>query len=398
MRTPPATVFLLDPDAHATAAIRPGLATAGLQLVGVEANADQALAALMATRPDAIVIDVASCGDIASAVRRLLLASPRSCVIVTGSATAPAVLARAVASGARGFLLKPYDPADLINTIEEALDVVRSFTDAKDARPAARPSGKLIAVYSPKGGVGCTTIATNLALALGSRPKASVALIDLDLQFGDVGAALDLHSVNTVAEILKADTISPELIGETFVRHESGVRVLLAPEDLAVVDTIETEQVVRLLQELCAHFDFIVVDLWSSLDQLTRTVMRIADRVLLVTTPEFPAVRDVQRVLNATRGELKLDGRVSVVINRYPGKAGLPIADIAKALEHQILATIPSEGITVTEAINRGLSLLDSRTKVRAAGSYRRLATLVAEAPVTTEIESPRSARLELAR
>jgi pilus assembly protein CpaE len=379
MTTMPISLFIIDPDPQATVGLRSGFATAGLRLVGADDTIERAMPTVKAMSPDAIVLDIAGCTDLSSGVRMLQLACPGVCVIVTGAGTSPIVMSRAVASGARGFLIKPYRAEDLFTNIREAVDVSRARAETKAPRgPAEHQRGRLLAVYSPKGGVGCTTIATNLAVALSARPKTSVALIDLDLQFGDVGAALDLHSVNTVAELLKADEIGPDLINEAFVRHESGVRALLAPDDLDIVDTIETEQVLRLLDQLRPHFDFIVCDLWSGLDQLTRNVMRVADRVLLVTTPEFPAIRDLQRVLKSTRVDLGLDGRMLVVVNRFPGKAGLPITEIAKALGHEVAATIPSEGITVTDAINRGLSLLDSRAKVRLARHYHSLAALTA--------------------
>ena len=383
MTATPISLFIIDPDPQATVGLRSGFSAAGLRLVGADDTLERALTTVKTIAPEVVVLDIAGCEDLASGVRMLHLACPGVCVIVTGAGTSPLVMSRAVASGARGFLIKPYRAEELFTTIREAVDVSRSLAETKAPRRAPEhPRGKVLAVYSPKGGVGCTTIATNLAVALSARPKTSVALIDLDLQFGDVGAALDLHSVNTVAELLKVDELGPDLINEAFVRHESGVRALLAPDDLNVVDTIETEQVLRLLDQLRPHFDFIVCDLWSGLDQLTRNVMRVADRVLLVTTPEFPAIRDLQRVLKATRVDLGLDGRMLVVVNRYPGKAGLPITEMAKALGHEVAATIPSEGITVTDAINRGLSLLDSRAKVRLAHHYHSLAALAAAGPV----------------
>jgi pilus assembly protein CpaE len=242
-----------------------------------------------------------------------------------------------------------------------------------------RPRGKVVAVYSPKGGVGSTTVATNLAVALAARPKTSVALIDLDLQFGDVGAALDLRGANSVAEIVNEVELTSELIDETFVRHSSGVRVLLAPEDLSVVESIDPDHVVRLLSQLRQYFDFVIADLWSSFESLTTSILRASDRTILVTTPELPSIRNVQRILRAGRADFHLEEKAIVVANRYPGKTGLSLADMNKALGLPIAATIPSEGATVTEAINRGLSLLDSRARVRLAKQYHQLAAIVAD-------------------
>jgi pilus assembly protein CpaE len=378
-------LYVLDPDPQVVGQLRPGLAEAGLRLAGSQRTADDALPTLVSARPDVILIDVASTPDIAISVKRIQLACPSSCIIVTGAGTLPSTMSRAVASGARGFLIKPYSPAEVFTTIAEALEMVRVVTSQTPA-PAPqkeRARGSLVAVYSPKGGVGSTTIATNLAVGLAERPRSSVALLDLDLQFGDVGPSLDLRSANSVAEVVGHEELTSDLIDETFVKHASGLRVLLAPDDLGLVEGIDPDQVVRVLSQLRKHFDYVVADLWSSYEALTIGVLRAADRVLLVTTPELPALRNLQRVLHATRADLHLDEKAIVVVNRYPGKTGLSHTDISKALGLKISATIPSEGITVTDAINRGLSLLDTRARVRIARHYHQLAALVAEAPST---------------
>jgi pilus assembly protein CpaE len=381
-------LYVLDPDQTVVGQLRPGLAKAGLRLAGSQSNADQALPVLMSTCPEVVLIDVAASADIAFTVKKIQLACPSSCIIVTGASTPPATMSRAVASGARGFLIKPYTPADVFTTIGEALEMARAVASQAQGQTPAKPSqterargGTIVAVYSPKGGVGSTTIATNLAVALAARPKTSVALLDLDLQFGDIGPSLDLRGANSVAELVGHDELTPDLIAETFIKHLSGVHVLLAPDDLSIVEGIDPDQVVRMLTQLRRHFDYIVADLWSSFEALTLGVLRTADRVLLVTTPELPSLRNVQRVLHATRADLHLDEKALVVANRYPGKTGLSHADISKALGQKIAATIPSEGITVTDAINRGLSLLDARARVRIARHYHDLAAIVAEGP-----------------
>lgn len=378
-------LYVLDPDQQVISQLRPGLAQAGLSLVGSQTSADQALPALISSCPDVVLIDVASSADIAFSVKKIQLACPSSCIIVTGAGTPPATMSRAVASGARGFLIKPYTPADVFATIAEALEMARAMASQVQQVQAAptpavtRARGSVVAVYSPKGGVGSTTVATNLAVALAARPHTSVALLDLDLQFGDVGSSLDLRGANSVSELVGHEELSSELIDETFVKHASGVRVLLAPDDLALVEGIDPDQVVYLLSQLRRHFDFVVADLWSSYEALTLGVLRAADRVLLVTTPELPSLRNVQRVLHATSADVHLADKAMIVANRYPGKTGLSQADMSKALGQKIAATIPSEGVTVTDAINRGLSLLDARARVRSARHYHTLASLVAD-------------------
>jgi pilus assembly protein CpaE len=205
-----------------------------------------------------------------------------------------------------------------------------------------------------------------------------VGLIDLDLQFGDVGIALDLKSANSIADLLAhVDSIDQQLVDEVFVKHSSGVRALLAPDNLASVPGIDPDRVARVVDQLRPHFQYIVCDLWSSLEELTLATLRMADRVILVTTPELPALRNLRRVMSAT-GLLLQDERTVIVANRVPGKAGISLSEIERGLGRSIAATIPSEGVGITEAINRGMSILDERARAKAGGSYKKLADLIA--------------------
>jgi pilus assembly protein CpaE len=375
-------IHLVDPDHEMVARLRAAIPASGLRLLGSHGTADQALPTILSTSPDVVVLDVAATKDVPATIRKLAASCPDTYVIVTGAGAPPALMSRAVAAGARGFLIKPYGVDELVSTVREVVENARNIAQA---RPRAAPAkrGRLLAVYSPKGGVGTTTTAANLAVALASKANARVALIDLDLQFGDVGALLDLHSANSIAELIGHDELGLELIDETFMKHASGLRVLVAPDDLEVVSTIDPDEVIRLLEQLRPFFDYIVCDLWSSFEELTVGVLRAADRVLLVTTPELPALRNLQRVLNSARSDVQLDDKVLVVANRFPGKTGLSREDMTKAVGRPIAATIPSEGVSVTDAINRGVSLLDARLHVKIARNYHDLAAIITkQAPV----------------
>jgi pilus assembly protein CpaE len=375
-------IHLVDPDHEMVARLRAAIPASGLRLLGSHGTADQALPTILSTSPDVVVLDVAATKDVPATIRKLAANCPDTYVIVTGAGAPPALMSRAVAAGARGFLIKPYGVDELVSTVREVVENARNIAQA---RPRAAPAkrGRLLAVYSPKGGVGTTTTAANLAVALASKANARVALIDLDLQFGDVGALLDLHSANSIAELIGHDELGLELIDETFMKHSSGLRVLVAPDDLEVVSTIDPDEVIRLLEQLRPFFDYIVCDLWSSFEDLTVGVLRSADRVLLVTTPELPALRNLQRVLNSARSDVQLDDKVLVVANRFPGKTGLSREDMTKAVGRPIAATIPSEGVSVTDAINRGVSLLDARLHTKIARNYHDLAAMITkQAPV----------------
>jgi pilus assembly protein CpaE len=153
------------------------------------------------------------------------------------------------------------------------------------------------------------------------------------------------------------------------------------------VPAIDPDRVARVVDQLRPHFQYIVCDMWSSLEELTLATLRMADRIVLVTTPELPALRNLRRVISAT-GLLLQDERTLLVANRVPGKAGIGVAEIEKGLGRAIAATIPSEGVGITEAINRGMSILDERARAKSVGSYRKLADLIARG-----LEQPAFAR-----
>lgn len=368
-------IEFLDADGQAAESARQALTDAGIRIAGKRVSVDTLLGRPQTMCPHAIVLDASACaGEPAAAVRQALVHCPESVIVITGAAVPASAISRAVSAGARGFLLKPYQPLELVATIRDAYE--SALTRGRPQAPQAARAGRLVPVYSPKGGVGCTTIATNLAVALASRGL-SVALIDLDLQFGDVGSVLDLKSANSIVDILGQPELTDDLVDDTFVTHVSGVRALLAPDNLSLVESVDPADVVALLRGLTARFDYVICDLWSSLEELSMQTMKAADQVVLVTTPELPALRNLQRVIAGTQERLNLDAKGIFVGNRLPGKGSLTAPEIARAFGRQFAATIPSEGVGVTEAINRGLSFFDSRVNPRIAKHYQLLADAV---------------------
>ncbi|HVD31508.1 MAG TPA: AAA family ATPase [Methylomirabilota bacterium] len=369
------TLVALESDRTALSAMRAATADGQMTLLGCVDNLPALLDIVAEKHPAVVLIDLSETeSEPSMAVRAVLGASPESCVVVTGADVSPAVISRAVSAGARGFILRPFAHEELANTIRDAHG---NFAELRRLQRGDSPSGNrrgtIIAVYSPKGGVGCTTIATNLSVALATRSKLPVALIDLDLQFGDVGVSLDLRSANSVIDLVThEEEIDAEFIDDVFVKHESGVRALVSPDHVGSAETANPERIVHAVEELRDHFAFVVCDLWSSLDDLTLGMLRSADHIVLVTTPEVPALKNIRRVLGATT--LLNDERTQIVLNRHPGKVGVSIADVERNLGRRVSATIPSEGIGVTDAINQGISMFDSRARVRASRSYLRLA------------------------
>jgi len=371
-------IALAEPDRKVAVAVAQALAAeAGFELIASAADARALLGAIGERTVDVTVVDIAAAGlEPPSLIREILEHRPGTCVIATGQGTPAGTVGRLISAGATTFLPKPYRTDELISTVRELLGA--------PARPAAAPPatrarrGSVIAVYSPKGGVGTTTVATSLAVTLAARSNTRVAIVDLDLQFGDVGVALDLKSNSGIADLLTGDVaIDDGIIAEVFARHSSGVQALLAPADPTDMGSIDVAAVIRLLERMRTSFDFIVLDLWSALEELALATLRAADRVVLVTTPEVPSLRHLRRIMNATGPLLGVD-RTVIVANRAPSKVGVSVAEMERALGMPVAAQVPSDGVAVTKAINEGMSMMDPRANVRVARAFRDLADTLA--------------------
>lgn len=346
----------------------------GMRVVAMAADRASFDAELDEHAPSVALIDAAALGpedlvEVCRAAARRGLGA-----IVLGGGSDASLLSRAVMAGARGFLIRPYDPDELVDAIREV-----SAKTTSDA-PADRDAGgaTVIAVYGPKGGSGATTIATAVAVTLAARAGSRVGLLDLDLRFGDVGIALDLKSPNSITDLVaQPGSVDQALVDDLFVRHSSGVQVLLAPETLALADAVEPASVGRAVEALRPHFDLLVCDLPSSFDDMTGTVLQLADAVLLVTTPELAALKDLQRAIVAAP-PLRSEQRTKLVVNRFPSRAAVDVAEIERALGRKVALTIASDGAAITAALNTGIPVVDPRAHVRGAKSFRDLADLVA--------------------
>ena len=158
---------------------------------------------------------------------------------------------------------KPLNPAELLGVIHDVFEAeqqkLRRLEDIAKINTNQGRGGEVITVFSPKGGVGCTTIAANLAVALSNITKARVALVDFSLQFGDVAVLLNLHSSHGIHELMRnLDDLDSNILDDVMVKHSSGVRVLLPPPTLDLVDEVATDGMTAVIKALRRNYDYVV--------------------------------------------------------------------------------------------------------------------------------------------
>ncbi len=350
------TVIVAEPDDTTAKLAENGISSDSLMTVARRVTDRRALlGTILSLSADVVIIDSQIDGELAGTVREILTRAPGCTVVVTGGRDASPAISRAVIAGARAFVFKPYRPEELVTAVRDSYATTRALQESQKGDRAGKSTvqGALITAYSPKGGVGTSTIAAFTALSLAARTKANVALVDLDLQFGDIGVILDVQSPNSIVDLLSQETIDQTAIDEVLIRHSSGVRVLTAPEIISDADNVDPEKVLRMLNQLRQHFAYVVVDTWSFLEDVTMTALQASDRVLLVTTPEVPALRDLRRMMTE-KSQLGLDQRGMVIVNRYSTRFGLQVPDVEAALGVRVAMTLASEGMAITQAVNQG--------------------------------------------
>jgi pilus assembly protein CpaE len=341
------------------------------------------------TPPEAILIS-GQVGDEEGLrlIEEVTTSLPRAAVIVLVNKEQMDFIQRALLTGARGFLLQPFSDAELRESIRRIhwLEVERISRLAQEpTEEGISTQGEILAVFSPKGGVGRTTIASNLAVAL-QQAGQRVVLVDGSLQFGDVPVVLNIHARTTIVSLVRRlKEIDAELLMEVLAPHSSGIRVLLGPSQLEEADALYPEAVERILTTLQRHFDYLVIDAWPFLDDTTLTVLDMADRILLVTTPEMPALREVKLFLELVDMLDYPPSKLLLILNRAMSVFGIEAVDIEENIRYKIAIHIPSDGQLVTRALNRGVPLVISDPQSQVARSIVQLADLLigrAEQPV----------------
>jgi pilus assembly protein CpaE len=215
--------------------------------------------------------------------------------------------------------------------------------------------GPVIVIYSPKGGIGTSTIAANLAVAL-QQGQGDVVLMDADLQFGDISVHLNTKATRTASDLIQNGELDAELVPEITLAHNSGLKLLLAPPAPELADAITPQMVSEIIKSLKKHFKMVVVDTSSQLNDKTLVVLDNADYILVVTTPELPAIKSTILFFELTHQLEFSPNRLGVVVNRATLPGGVPPERIEKALKLQNAYRIPYD-LKLHAAINKGIAI-----------------------------------------
>ncbi len=350
-----------------------------IQVVGVAANAREAIAKAAKLQPDIILMDINMPDMDGLRATEVILRQVPTRVVIMSVQGEPEYLNRAMMAGARGYLIKPFTSEDLINTLRSAAQVPVMFQGSSQLPVAGPPTGRgyqdargntalrrLIAVYSPKGGVGRSVIACNLAVALKKLTDSRVVLVDADLQSGDAHVLLNMNTPATIDDLREAGGLDAEVIGGTVAVHDSGVELLRAPIALESAELFTADAMKAILVELREHFDYLVIDTDDTFSESTLTVLDMADQILLVTTLEVTTINKVTRFFEVVDRLGYAESKVKLVCNRVDPYFGIKPSQVEVQVRHRFVSQIPEDNRLVVSSVNRGIPfvLTDKRASV----------------------------------
>ena len=293
-------------------------------------------------------------------------------IIITSVNYSTNTIIKALRLGAKEFLPKPVLREDLVRV----LSMLASISPENEVSQS-----KIITVYSNKGGIGKTTIAVNLAAELAKVTKDKVALVDLNLQLGDISTFLNLNPPFDVNYVIRRLIDKEEnILIKGFEKYKDlSLYVLSDPSYIEQSESITTQQITTLFSALKKVFPYIVVDMLSNIDPISLKILDSSDWIMFTTIVNIPAIRNAQRCLNLFRSRKYPSNKVKIVINRYMENDEIKIEDIENTLGESVYWKIPNNYFTIMEAINKGVSISEVNAESNIGNSFRDFAAKVSD-------------------
>jgi pilus assembly protein CpaE len=357
-----------------------------IEVIGAAASGADAIDQASNLLPDVILMDINMPDmDGIAATERLSSQVPTAAVVMMSVQGEADYLRRSMLAGAREFLVKPFSSDELTASIRQVYSREREKAGrAMAVAQASRPldpteEGQVVAVFSPKGGVGRTTIAVNLAVAAASEMGKKVTLVDASFQFGDVAVLLNLNPKDkSMAELVPQldEGHDPDSVEAFTQTHSSGIHVLLAPPSPEMAELITPAGVKHVIEILRQHSELVVVDCAAWFNDTLLGILDTADVVLTVLTLEITSIKNIRLFLEVAE-QLGYSHKIRLVLNRADTTLGIRVADVEHSIGRKVDHTIVSDGRAVVYALNRGVPFVLSNRESQVSQDVFRLAASI---------------------
>ncbi len=365
-------IYILDSNENSVKILKSFLEEEGYNNVKTFQNYEKGLEALKSEQDEKIVfVDLDESSFINdSFLEDLKLASDK--IIMTSTEYSADYIIKSFRYGALDFLPKPILKNQLFSSIEK----INSVEDGLDSN-----TSKIITVYSNKGGIGKTTIATNFAAELAKTTRSKVALVDLNLQLGDVSTFLNLSPKFDVAYVVKNILTQKEgsLISAFEKYKDTSLYILSDSTFIDQSENITPIQIESLFASLRSIFSYIVIDMSSEISPNTLKILDKSDYILFTSIVNIPAIRNTQRCISLFKSRRYPEDKVKIVINRYMESDDIKIDDIETALGEKVYWKIPNNYFSIMESINKGEIVSDVSPKSNIASSFKELSIKISD-------------------
>lgn len=384
-----------------------------VEVIGAATCGEEGIALAGQLKPDVVLMDINMPGvDGITATEAITQQLPGVQVIMMSVQGETDYLRRSMQAGAREFLIKPFSGEDLVAAVRRTHELGLSRRPApsagtgttaptqpgREALPVEH--GKIVTVFSPKGGTGCSTLCINLAVALAQlKAGTRVVLVDSSLQFGDVAVLLNLQASRSIVDLAPhVDELDSDLLETVLVGHASGVKALLAPPRPEMADRVGPGLLEKLLAMLREMYTYIVVDTANTISDITLTTLDAADRIVLVTTPDIPAIKDAKLFFEVTDALEYPASKTILILNKADPHNGIRAEDIQASIKHPVAAQLPLDERTAALAANQGVPYMMGGRATKLAAATATLAQHVASVLAEKEEPAETPAKIPAAR
>jgi pilus assembly protein CpaE len=361
-----------------------------IEIAGEVEDEDDCVATVKDEQPDLLILSIPfGDSDAAELVETVSVESPQTEIILIAEKMDDRDEARTLMRhGARDYIVRPVDEDELLQVLKEVVSVSRKrqekLTQIMTGRASGQSTrpGKMISVFSTKGGVGRSLIAVNLACAIRELTEKRVVVVDFDLQFGDDAILLDMTPTTSIGEMARdatdQESIDLELLERYTHTHESsGIDLLPAPPRPEEADYVSDSEARHILEALKRHYEYIIVDTSSQVTEPVIAALEQSDLVLLLLTLELPTIKNGKLMLELMES-LGLDRDfVRIIMNRDQPGSEIQLKEVEDALEQEIIGGLPSEGDIVMPSIDKGVPVILSHPDSEFSGRMFELARTI---------------------
>lgn len=360
-----------------------------IQVVAKASTGREAVAMAKQHQPDVVLMDINMPDmDGIAATEAMLSQVPTVQVIMMSVQGEQDYLRRSMLAGAREFLTKPISAEELYHAIRHVHRLqttqrryVSAPVEPAPGTPGGASQGQIIAVFSPKGGTGTSSISANLAVALRQLTGKKIALVDGNVIFGDLGVIMNLTSTKTIADLSnRIAELDRDLLNDVLATHTTQVKVLLSPPNPQTGELVTADHLRAILELMRKEFDYVVVDTQSSFQDRALAVLDIADRIVTLMTLEMPCIKNIKLFLEVAELLEYPAEKILLVLNRADSRLGIRVENVEESIQHKVALQIGNAAHEMALSINQGVPLVIEKRGHQTSKDIFTLANLLSNA------------------